>query len=181
MDLVGRFLRAIGIAQGAYFLWFTLGGGAVVTGVGAALLAAYSDFPWWAITIIGAGLFLIGGGVGNFLAAGVARRVAPQSEAYHALTNVIESGRRLRHRLSELNADPAEEERARWDLRLKTWQEDAEDVVQRVTPFRLAAFRVDVIISDYPGRRLGRPERVAGWELDVETTLERLLYIRVTL
>jgi hypothetical protein len=180
-SLADRFLRAIGIAQGAYFLWFTLGGGVVVVGVAAGLLAAYSTMPGWSIAVICAGLFIVGAGMSNYLVTTIARRVTPRSEAYHALTTVIESGRRLRQRYSELDADPDPDEDAKWEFRFRTWEEDAADVVRRVAPFRLAAFQVDPVVVGYPGTRTGRPSRIARWELNVETTLERLLYIRATL
>lgn len=131
---------------------------------------------------MGLGLFLIGAGIANALARAVARRITPQSEAYHDLTNVIESGRRLRARLSELHDEPNEEDEARWKLRLDTWSEDADAVVQRVAPFRLAAFRLEFLTVDVPWKpKADRPKAVGEWEADLEYTLERLLYIRVTL
>ena len=181
MRFIDGLLRTLGIAQGAYFLWFTVGGGAVVTGVGVGLLAAYSDLPWWSVAVICVGLFMIGAGVANFLVASVARRVAPRSEAYHALTNVIESGRRLRERLSQLETEPSVEEQKRWTLRVETWTEDANDTVRRFAPFRMGSFLVDTLIVDYPGRATGRPEMIARWEYEVESVLERLLLVRITL
>ncbi len=147
----------------------------------AGILAAISGLPTWSIGVIAVGLFFVGLGVVNALAVAISGRLVPRSEPYHALTRVIEDGRRLRERLSALDTDPTEQEQAEWTVRLKDWNDAADATVARVAPFRLAAFRVDLIIADYPGRRQGRPKQIAQWELDVETTLERLLYIRVTL
>jgi hypothetical protein len=181
MDWGGRFLRAIGIARGAYFLWFTLGTSAVVTGVVTAVLSVASGWPTPLVVLIGIGVLLISLGIINALVMTISSRLVPRSEPYHALTQVIEDGRRWRERLSRLDSDPVGEELAAWKVRLKDWHEDADNTVQRVAPLRLSAYLVDNIIADSPGHKRGRPEQVAQWELDLESTLERLLYLRITL
>ena len=176
-----RLLKWLGIAEGAYFLWFTVSGGVLVIGVGSLLLALLTHAPWWSVLLILAGLLGLTIGFLNWLARTVASRLTPRSEAYYALTRVIEAGRDLRQRLSELDGEPVEDERERWEVRLKDWQNDADRTVERVAPFRLLAFQVDEIITYYPGVTKGRPETLAKWEYDLEKTLDRLLYIRVTL
>lgn len=180
--MLDRLLRAIGIAQGGYFLWFTLGGGAVVIFVATGLLAVYGGLPWWSMLGIGLGLLMLAMGVLNWIAKTTAARMAPQSEAYHDLTMVIEDGRRLRERLNDLREEPSEDDKSHWKLRLDTWSEDADAVVARVAPFRLAAFRLEFLTVDVPWKpKADRPKTVGEWEADLEYTLERLLYIRVTL
>jgi hypothetical protein len=181
MRTVHRLFRAIGIVEGARNLWIALGGSTAVTGLVTGLLFGFSQLPLWSIALIGIGLFLLGIGVFNALASLISGRLVPRSKPYHELTRVIEDGRRLRKRLAGLDADPDEDEQQRWVWRLEEWTKDAEQTVETVAPFRLAAFRSDPIIADYPGVKYGRPKHLARWEYDLEMILERLLYIRVTL
>lgn len=149
--------------------------------VAAGLLAIYGGLPWWSMLGIALGLLVLALGTLNWVAKSIAARITPRSEAYHSLTTVIEAGRELRTRVSELQAEPPESEAKQWDTRIEDWTAKAERTVERVAPFRVGIFKVDYLISDYPGYGMGRPRRIAVWEYDLESRLERLLYIRATL
>lgn len=167
-------LRLVGIAQGAQFLWVTLGGGIVVAGLVGGVLALAFTLPWWSIVLMVVGIFVLTTGAVGWLV----ERARPEPAA-SPLTEVIDRGMRLRDRLSADSEVGTPEHVAGWTVRTRDWMTDAEEVVGQIAPLRLPAFRLDLLIANYP------PSDVPSWKadllVDMDIRIDRLLVLRASL
>ncbi len=165
-------LRALGIAQGAWFVFATLGIGTAVAGIAGGILANYATLPWWAVALSMVGAFLIAAS----LASQIVGRLRPRQTV---LATLIDDGLRLRKRLM---AEPGEtpEIKAAWQTRFHDWIAETRDAVKALAPHRLGAFSLDIIIADYTPS-----EGAAMWKrnilTEIDLTVERLSVLRRTL
>lgn len=170
---VDDFLRLVGIAQGAHFLWATVGAGALVAGLVGGALAFYLALDWWAIALTTFGAFVLAAG-------GVSQAIAWRQSRTRStpLSAVIDAGVALRQRLLD---DPAEdvtpEQLSAWRVRVEDWIAEARRVVNEIAPDRLRAFQLDVIIADTGPEA---PKWKYNLLLELDLTLERLRVLRAS-